>query len=180
MLKRRRIWLAGLLIAASALVTGALVTAPASASVGFGNQWCYETSGTACLNAWNGGPWVKVYTARGVLNNDFTLVYNHAYGAYQLEFTANGSSDFCIGDAYNDPNNGYTSLDPCGFTGGAGWGTLLRLGNCGSNAECFIDNHWSSVQGRTDTISPVNNWSNGSLFVLNSPNLNYFYRYPAA
>lgn len=163
---------AGILLGAAGLA------APAHAGTGF--QWCYETGGQACLNAWNGGPWVKVYTSRGVVNNDFTLVLNHAYNKYQLEFTGNGTSGACIGDAYNDPNNGYTSLDPCGFTGGAGWGTLFDLGSCGSNARCFKNVHWSAVQGRDDYLGPVNNYGNGSNFVLNSGNINYFYYYNAA
>jgi hypothetical protein len=168
---------------AAALVTAAALTvvavpavmtaAPAYAGTGF--QWCYEYSGQACLNAWGGGPWVRVETSKGLTNNDFTLVYNHAYGAYELEFTGNGTSDQCIGDAYNESGNGYASLDPCGFTGGAGWGTLFSLGSCGSTARCFKNLHWSGLQGRDDWLGPVSNWTNGSNFVLNSTGINYFY-----
>lgn len=174
---RRKLFAVAAVLGAMFLGVGLSVT-PAHAGTGF--QFCYETGGQACLNAWNGGPWVKVYTSRGVVNNDFTLVLNHAYNKYVLEFTGNGTSDECVGDAYNDPNNGYTSLDSCGFTGNAGWGVLFDLGSCGSNARCFKNVHWSSVQGRNDWLGPVNNYTNGSNFVLNSPNTNYFYFYNAA
>jgi hypothetical protein len=173
---------------AAALVTAAALTviavpvvvtaAPAYAGTGW--QWCYEYSGQACLNAWGGGPWVKVETSRGLVNNDFTLVLNHAYNKYQLEFTGHGTSGLCIGDGNNDPNNGYAYLVPCGFTGGAGWGSLLDLGNCGSNYRCFKDDHWSSVQGRDDWIGPVNNYGNGSPFTLNNSTIDYFSIFNAA
>lgn len=164
--------------AAVAILVG---TGTTPAFAGTGNQWAYEFSGPAYLNAWGGGPWVKVWESPGTPNNDFTLVYNHAYGAYQLEFTGYGASGECIGDAYNDPNNGYTSLDPCGFTGGAGWGTLLDLWpGCTGASRCFQDAHWSAKQNRPDFLGPPNGFGNGTTFILNSTTAdNFYYQNPA-
>lgn len=156
-------------IFAAAIPVAATIT-PAFAGTGF--QWGYEGGPTAFLNNWgNGGQnnSVKVWESLGTSNNDFTLVLNHAYNHYVLEFTGNGTSNLCIGDQNNDPNNGYAALEPCGFTGNAGWGVLFDLGtNCPSSTRCFKNLHWTSVQNRNDWLGPVNNYVNGSPFTLNN------------
>lgn len=169
------------LLIATATVLGISGWLAAPAHAASGDQWCYQTGGQACVNAWSGGPFVKVYTSRGVVNNDFTLIYNTNAQGYQLEFTGGGAwNGYCVGDEYNDPNNGYTSLDPCGLNGGEGWGTVFTTQTCASNAICFINRHWSGLQHRNDWLGPVNNWGNGSEWVLNSPNQDYIYIYPPA
>jgi hypothetical protein len=139
-------------------------------------EWCTTTGGTACLNAWGGGPWVNDYTGgfeSRDSNQDFVLsaVYNangDATGIYQLGFVGSGSwAGRCIGDAYNDSGYADVSLDGCGngTGGGSGWGTNFTVGTsgCPAGEEWFHNNHWNGYLG------PVGGAVNGSHFYLNKP-----------
>jgi hypothetical protein len=145
-----------------------------------GDQECFINGGYACLNAWNGGPWVNVYTGGpNTPNNDFTVISSQSNGIYvEIEDTgANTWSGQCIGDAYNESGQADTSLDPCGFSGPAGWGTNFTYTygppNCPSGEIAFKNNHWGGWLG------PPNNWVNGSHFYLNNPAIYCFHSYNA-
>ena len=162
---------AALLLAAG--LTAALA-APSNAT-GTGNQWHY---GNGYLNAWSGGPWVKVYIAGGTSNNDFTLISNA--GGWQLEFTGNGSSGGCIGDAFNDPGNAETSLDACGgsFGGSAGWGTLFDVSQpCGRGSYAFQNRHWTSQTKVNEWLGPPNPFTEGNPWFLNWANTEYCFTF---
>lgn len=149
----------------TALLACGFIAASATSAFaqGSGNQWNYRGG---FINAWGGGPFVKVYQGGGVVNNDFTLINNA--GGWQLEFTGHGYSGYCVGDAYNDPNNGYTSLDPCGGVGGgpAGWGTLFDISQpCGKGEYVFHNRHWNGY------LDVPQNFTTGDEFVLNNKTL---------
>ncbi|HSW80600.1 MAG TPA: hypothetical protein VLG47_07525 [Candidatus Saccharimonadales bacterium] len=122
-----------------------LTVGSSTAFAASGNQYC--TTGTvACLNAWNGGPFVNVYTAHGTSNNDFTLGYINSTQSYYLKYTGGGAwNGRCIGDAYNDPTINYTSLDTCPTeTNSGGWGTNFTIStNCANDGFAFHNNHWN-------------------------------------
>lgn len=156
----RRLYRIGVLAAAILLSIGTvLVTGipEASASAPSGNEFCF---GSDCLNSWNGGPWVNVFTGgpNGTPNNGFTLI---GFGnTVNIEDTGGNAWDGkCIGDAYNDSVHADTSLDPCG----SGWGTNFTLvtKGCAINAGAFYNNHWGGYLG------PPNGAVNGSHWYLN-------------
>jgi hypothetical protein len=140
-------------------------------AVGSGFQYQYSSGGYAFINAWNGGPWVKVYDDYAV-NNDFTVIQN-THSGYQMIKRTNGSGgNACIGDAHNDPSDARASLDSCGSPVGVnnGWGTDFLISSgypCSSGQWWFRNVHWSGVDGAY--LGPVNNFSNGSNFYLNKP-----------
>ena len=161
-------------------MAGLILGTPGAAHAqGSGNQWYY---GGAWINAWNGGPWVKVYlnsSHGGGSNDDFTLISNG--GHWQLEFTGNGPSGYCIGDAYNDPNHADTSLNPCGGVIGGGpygQGTGFIISQpCGKGSYAFENEHWTSVIREPAFLGPPDGFTNGSLFWLNNANLAYCFRF---
>jgi len=171
------------LIVVAAAVAGLAVpvvvaAGPAQAN-GTGNQWCYETGGQACLNAWGGGPRVNVYTSKGVVNNDFTLRWDSHASAWQLVDSGTGPyNGWCVGDYGNDPNNASTGLVTCGdSSGNEGWGTLFNIPlNCGGQGDVFQDRHW----GASAYLGPPNGYGNGDHFYLNTPTTNCFYFSPPA
>jgi len=137
------------------------------------NNFCYNGANTpACLNAWNGGPWVDVWTVPGQQNNEFKII-TETDGNVELQFVGGGAwNDECIGDAYNEPGspptfsvNAETSLDPCGTNGaGAGWGTQFmdESYDCLDNGSIAFKNiHWN------DYLGPFGS-GNGDHFILDS------------
>jgi hypothetical protein len=138
-------------------------------------QWCATTGGTACLNAWGGGPWVNDYTGgfeSGDNHQNFFLsgindANGNPTGNYQLVFAGSGSwGGYCIGDAYNNSGYADTSLDGCGngTGGGSGWGTNFTIGTsgCPDGEGWFHNNHWNGYLGPGGS-------ANGSHFYLNKP-----------
>jgi hypothetical protein len=128
-----------------------------------GNQWCVESTvlGQACLNAWNGGPFVRVYIHRGQPNNYFDL-RNNSGDIYNLRATGTSNTRWnnqCIGDAYNNRDLAsikyQTSLDSCGV----GWGTNFTVEIC-SNGVAFKNVHSGKYLAPGD-------FGNGAPFVLN-------------
>jgi hypothetical protein len=140
--------------------------------VNIGENWCIGNSND-CLNAWNGGPWVKIYTGGPTTNGLFAPTTDSQDRYAYLLFGNFGSpwSSHCIGDAYNDPNDARASLNPCpGALGndpsGDGWGTHLVEDhtNCASGYYGWYDSHWGGW------IGPVANYTNGSQIYLNKQN----------
>ncbi len=139
-------------------------------------EWCATTGGTACLNAWSGGPWVNDSTTgfeSGDNHQNFVLsavdnASGNPTGNYQLVFAgANDSwAGQCIGDANNNSGYADTSLDGCGngTGGGSGWGTNFTVGTsgCPSGEMWFHNNHWNGYLGPGGS-------ANGSHFYLNKP-----------
>jgi hypothetical protein len=181
----RRTWLAGLLIAVTAIVTGVSMTTPAHANTG--NQWC--NSGGFCLNAWSGGPWVKNYYYGGtVTNNDFDWAPNYGecnggrttstcpghgipagQGIGEIKFTGNGAwAGHYIGDAYNDSSHADASLDPWN-----GWGTnfvYVTSNSCGSGWVLLYNIRWNGFidipSGNPGTTIYLNNQTAACIHLL--------------
>jgi hypothetical protein len=158
------------------IAAGACIDASADPVFFTEQQWCENTVGTGCLNAWSGGPWVNDYTGgpetRDINQEMFVVNENgntDGSGPIQIVFAGNDSwGGHCIGDAQNDPNLADTSLDPCAFPAfgqSAGWGTQMTMGTsgCPSGEGWFHDNHWNGYLG------PVDGAVNGSHFYLNKP-----------
>lgn len=158
------------------IAAGACIDAAADPVFFTEQQWCENTVGTGCLNAWGGGPWVDDYTGgpetRDINQEMFVVNENgntDGSGNNQIVFVGNDSwGGQCIGDAYNNSGNADTSLDPCAFPAfgqSAGWGTQMTVGTsgCPSGEEWFHDNHWNGYLG------PVGGATNGSHFYLNKP-----------
>jgi hypothetical protein len=160
---------AGVSIVVSGLACGA------GAPPGFGEiqEWCDNSGGTACLNAWSGGPWVDDYTGGPETrdtNQDFVVVGENSSDTGYSEIAFIGSSSWsggCIGDAYNNSGDADVSLDGCGSASGsgAGWGTQFEWGTsgCPSGEAWFYDAHWNGYLG------PPAGAVNGSHFYLNKP-----------
>lgn len=165
-------------ITASILLTagmsGALMATSASASprIALDNpgHFCYTTySPEACLNAWNGGPWVKVY--EGAASNDEFDATEEPNGDYYILFAGGGPwDDSCVGDAYNNQYRADTSLDPCpgGSNGNGGWGTNFIVSRTSQGLWEFYDVHWN------DWLCPAAGYTNGSPFYLNATPGCYF------
>ena len=163
------------------VATAAAVTAPpAHAIVNIGNNWCIGDT-SLCMNAWNGGPWVKQYTGGTTPNGDFTWDHGTALPAQYLVFTNYASpwANRCIGDANNDAGDARASLDVCpGTSGGSGsgdgWGThILRdTASCANGYVAFKDIHWNGW------IGPANITDNGAQYYLNKQTPFCFRAYP--
>jgi hypothetical protein len=136
-------------------------------------QWCdYNTD---CLNAWSGGPYVKVYTGgteTGDSNQNFYLAdvdnsAGQATGYYHMIFAGSGSwADQCVGDYNNNSGLADAGLDGCGNAtgGGTGWGTNMEVGTngCPSGELWVYDVHWNGYL--------AGDGANGSKFYLNVAN----------
>lgn len=145
------------------------VSAPSA--VGSGFQYQYSNGGYAFINAWNGGPWVKVFNDYAV-NNDFTVIQDTQSGYQMIKRTNGTGGNACIGDANNVANDARASLDSCGSPAGVGngWGTDFLIASgapCPAGTWWFRNTHWSGVDGAF--LGPANNFSNGSNFYLNKP-----------
>ena len=144
------------------------------AAVGLGvisTQYCGPNFGHDCLNAWNGGPYVNVYTGGDETrdtNQHFMLIAEDG-NQNSVEIMYTGSSAWngrCIGDASNDSTLADVSLDACARPGQtAGWGTQMTWGSdgCPSGTIWIRDNHWNGYVG------PPDNAANGSHWYLNKP-----------
>ena len=148
---RFRTKLATLLAACAVVVPLAVVSAlPAHAISGTCMYW-QGSNGRTYLNAWNGGPFVKVLLSCDPPNGSITIIGNGP-NAPQIKFTGSGAwAGRCIGNANNDPNNESTSLDTCSP---AGWGTNFTIkttGFCGANQVAFQNKNGISTN-KTATI----------------------------
>ncbi|HSW79275.1 MAG TPA: hypothetical protein VLG47_00690 [Candidatus Saccharimonadales bacterium] len=127
-------------------------------------QICRDNNptGNICLNAWNSGPWVNVYTNMGATPNDKFSINNLNNGNTYLEFVGGGAwNGQCIGDSHNNQNEYFTSLDPCptnSYSGG--WGTNFKEEVCGEgDSFAFKNVHWGGY------LQPSGS-TNGSNFQL--------------
>lgn len=152
----------------------AFVSSPVFAYETYG--WCTPVgSYNACLNAWNGGPWVNTYDSPYTNNSYFT---NVAAGSGNVELEDEGLNSYdgtCIGDAYNDSGLADSTLDECPTSGDAGWGTNFHEYSCyvnGNPGYEFHNNHWNGW------LKPQGS-SNGQEFYLNSASPYCYAYYPA-
>jgi hypothetical protein len=136
-------------------------------------QYCGPNFGNDCLNAWNGGPYVNVYTGGDETrdtNQNFMVIDENGNQNGTAEIMYTGSSSWngrCIGDASNDSTLADVSLDACARPGQtAGWGTQFTWGTsgCPSGTVWFHNNHWPGY------LRPPDNAANGSHWYLNKPN----------
>lgn len=167
--------------ATAAIAVPVLAATAAPAFANTGNNWCIGTT-SECLNAWNGGPWVKLYTNGTTTNGDFLWDHGLALPAQYLIFGNTASNWFgnCIGDAFNNANDARASLDPCpgqngGSGSGDGWGThILRDTTvCGSGWVAFKDLHWNAWIGPESETQ-------GAQIYLNKPNPYCYQAYPTS
>jgi len=158
-----RLYRIGALVCAILLPFGAvLATGIPQASAAGGAEYCTGPGGSDfwCLNAWNGGPFVNVFTGgpNGTPNNYFEDFCVVSTGICQIVDTGpNQSEGLCIGDAGNKSGNADTGLVGC-----TGWGTNFREQRCGIGVS-FYNVHWKGYLGPPDR--PVN----GSHWYLNKP-----------
>jgi hypothetical protein len=166
-----------------------VITAAALPASAFGRSEICGNGGTGyCLNAWGGGPAVKMYNG-GVANDNFAEISVAACDedVYVNQFCANewgsGGSSLVAAGAhlgriqYNGPGpyNGYCAgtggsgtavLTSCGDItdgGGAGNGVIMAVltpsGCDGTNRELIVDRYWSSSQ-HNNALSYI--WSGGN------------------
>jgi hypothetical protein len=154
----------------SSPVSAIETASPAASDNCFGGD-----NGHQCLNAWGGGPWVKVSTFGSDDDPNFNFQVDPWSGfegtnPVQIDFDGTGSGSGkgwqfdCVGDAYNESGYADTSLDPCGLDGGAaaGWGTLFNESSCGNGGYEFYNLHWKGY------LAPPSNAVNGSEWYLNT------------
>jgi hypothetical protein len=143
-------------VAATVAATGIAFLAPSGTA--YATQWC-AGGGVLCLNAWNGGPAVNVYSP-GANNNKFNLYENGVH--YNLQYAGGGTyNGRCIADYGNDSGVARAGL-PTGCGGNIGWGGNFQLNACGTNGEQIFSEHWSGWLGPQTA-------SNGQPFYLNKP-----------
>jgi hypothetical protein len=155
------------LLAACLLATGfgSFLTAN-SASAATRYQICF---GGSCLNAWNGGPLVKVYSS-GAANNFFETYHNPNNGYYEILFlnmTPYGHD--CVGDYNNNPNDAKAGLYSDCTAGSIAWGANFTedTSHCGAGEIAFRNVHWGGW------LAPAG-LSNGSQFYLNNSSAHCF------
>ena len=130
-------------------------------------QYCGPNFGNDCLNAWNGGPYVNVYTGGDEIrdtNQNFMVIDENGNQNGHAEIMYTGSSGWngrCIGDASNDSTLADVSLDACARPGqSAGWGTQFTWGTsgCPSGTVWFHNNHWNGYLGPPDNAVNGSHW----------------------
>jgi hypothetical protein len=124
------------------------------------NQYC--TTGTWCLNAWSGGPYVNTYQI-GAANNSFFAFYNSDTGYENIEFTGNGSYSFeCVSDYGNSSTDARVGLSGDCQEDSIAWGANFDEDSCGDGGEAFYNVHWGGWLGPESL-------SKGVGFYLNKP-----------
>jgi hypothetical protein len=123
-------------------------------------QLCYLES--FCLNAWNGGPYVNVYSPN-VSNDAFQYIYI-GFNTWVIQYEGSGRySGDCIGDYNNDKYDARAGLYSNCTTGNVAWGAKFTVDSldCPSNEVAFHNNHWGGY------LAPAG-FNNGDAFYLNS------------
>jgi hypothetical protein len=124
------------------------------------NQYC--TTGTYCLNAWSGGPYVNAYQV-GAANNDFIAFPNPDTGYENIEFTGSSSySDECVSDYGNSSTDARVGLTGYCESDSIAWGANFELDSCGDGGSAFYNVHWGGWLGPASL-------SSGAGFYLNKP-----------
>ncbi len=127
-----------------------------------GTEVCYNAS---CLNAWNGGPDVNVYTS-GVQNDQFGVITDAA-GYTGIIFTGGGAhNDQCVSDLGNSSTTARAGLDGnCEQSGGIAWGANFTEQGCtlpgGGSGLAFKNVHWNGY------LAPASQ-TDGAAFYLNN------------
>jgi hypothetical protein len=131
------------------------------------NQYC--TQFDACLNAWNGGPYVNAYH-ENVINNNF-YVFKNSQGYWNIEYVGDGNyKNQCIGDYGNGSGDARAGLYGDCASGVIAYGANFRLATCPDGlGYAFEDVHW------TDGWLTPNSNSAGSPFYLNSATVTCYY-----
>jgi hypothetical protein len=144
-LPRRKMRLRTITVLAASLLTisfGSFLTATPSFGQTDPDEVCTATS--FCVNAWNGGPYVNVYTP-GASNDTFYLMENGS-GYWNLQYIDFLGTYWCVGDFGNSSTDARAGLVMGDCTGGGAipWGgNFTRVTtNCPSNEFALKDNHW--------------------------------------
>jgi hypothetical protein len=177
------------------LVAGAAVSVTGATPAGaFQQEICQANAALnpefPCLNAWNGGPYVKSYSP-GVSNENFAEqdVFNRCESGSAL--TTNGcpiagipagylivqlrySNGQCVGDLNGASGDAHAALTTCNNpnTGqGGAYGTIFvaRATSC-SNGDGYWNAHWSSNWNGSLGGLRISGNTNGSQFWLNVSN----------
>jgi len=159
-----------LILGAVSLAMVATIGTSELAHADVGHNWCLgSTSPGECINAWGGGPWVKLYTGGPTDNGLFAATSGSGNSYLLFGHFASPWSSHCIGHANNDPSDARVSLDACpGATGGSssgdGWGThvTFRTDVCSNGWTAIQDNHTGGWVGPASE-------GNGAQFYLNKP-----------
>jgi hypothetical protein len=167
--KIQRLYRIGVLAAAILLAIGVLPETgiTEAGAVTFYDYYCTAGQGdVGCLNAWGGGPSVKVETdsGPGIQNNRFQVL-PVGNGNYQIQFIGGGTyNNDCIGDDGNISGNAAAGLVPCNTHTAAGWGTIFRDRSnlCKGGLVAYYDSHWRGY------IGPQMPFVNGTKFYLNN------------
>jgi len=128
------------------------------------------SGGQACLNAWNGGPAVKVYQPSQSPNSGFEWITAADSRYVNVLYTNNLGNPLCVGDLNNDPGDAHAGLVNCG-AGALGWGANFEKWPCvdsrGISGVSFRSAHWSN--GSNGAWLGPNGTTNGSWFFNNKP-----------
>jgi hypothetical protein len=127
-------------------------------------EFCDNVTQQECLNAWNGGPFVKSYTAN-VTNDAFGLyldtgVCNHGYtttncplagvpaGHQIVQFQDQAAATGCYGDWVGDYANSPSDARASACDASNAWGGVFIVSGpqtqCGPSYYAYINVHWSS------------------------------------
>lgn len=181
-----------LLFVAAALLLPLLVGVPAAQAQS--SQVCGNTGTGYCMNAWNGGPSVKMYyggysndnfaatpifacsghdtvqsvAAGNSTNCPFTDVHfdDIYHGDYIVEFVYNNNGK-CVGT--DSASNG--TLGACGdiYGNGAANGAFNVLVNCGGGGWNAINRYWTNSYGSNGILAYAASGGNPGLpLILNS------------
>jgi hypothetical protein len=135
-------------------------------TIEYGPPVCAYGGNPQCLNAWNGGPYVKTYTTpasnenfvvetingRCVPNSPYTTnncpLSGTPSGYLIVQVTYGGNQ--CVGDLNGESGDAVASaFDGCNSTGsgyGGAYGTVFILNpdGCPGNTQQLVSIHWSS------------------------------------
>lgn len=161
-MKARILALLGALTLAIGLGTGTGEAAHAQSSLAFCTSFYY------CLNAWNGGPYVNVYTP-GVQNDLFGQVTD-SDGYSALSFVGDDYKDpydyTCVSDYGNSPTDARAGLTGNCVQGQVAWGANFTTQTCNAGSlgqgMAYKNVHWGGYLGPASE-------SNGAAFYLNTP-----------
>jgi hypothetical protein len=154
------------LLVACLLATGSVSFLTANSASANTTEMCF---GGSCLNAWNGGPLVKVYQG-GAANDYFEPYYNTNNGYYEILFlNMTPYGHYCVGDYNNNANDAKAGLYSDCTAGRIAWGANFTedTSSCGAGDIAFHNVHWGGW------LAPAG-LSNGSQFYLNNPSKHCF------
>jgi hypothetical protein len=154
-------------LAAATVLTlaGGIGTAVSGSAHASGVQWCNNSSGSECLDAWFGGPAVETYPAGNYANGNnewsvTSLGIPPPCGGYHttsscpwpgttpglpiVQFNS-ASTGSCGGEFIGDSGNSQTDAAAgCVGYGGWGWNFIEDAAGCPAGAARFISIHWST------------------------------------